>query len=185
MADMFDRIRKPLREPKEVLHDNIKNQTITAESIATAFQQLNELIPEFVYLTKNDRIVEKKPFVDDEIFKNRLPRTQHNLVNKVFERLTVLCIDGHLPNGSALWRCRCTCGNIKHTTTQNLLKGKVKSCGCLKANKGIKSIEKDKFISDMFASIRLKPHREPVEADTPKNDDIYEGFTDDSYDTPP
>ncbi len=44
-------------------------------------------------------------------------------------------------SGSALWECICLgtedrpCGNRKLVSTNNLMKGKVKSCGCLRPQK--------------------------------------------------
>lgn len=54
-----------------------------------------------------------------------------DLQGRTFGRLTVLRLSekrGH--NRSRLWRCRCACGNITYTSTEKLLKGKKKSCGC-------------------------------------------------------
>lgn len=55
-----------------------------------------------------------------------------NLVGKTFSRLTVeSATDRRTKSGSALWTCSCVCGNSKEVSTDNLMKGKVKSCGCL------------------------------------------------------
>lgn len=32
--------------------------------------------------------------------------------------------------GSAIWQCKCCCGNLKHVRAQHLISGGVKSCGC-------------------------------------------------------
>lgn len=64
--------------------------------------------------------------------KNHLPRK--NLTGQKFGRLTVLEIAAP-PNGRSqttfLWRCQCNCGNIIVTSTNNLTRGKARSCGCL------------------------------------------------------
>ena len=45
-------------------------------------------------------------------------------------------------SGSAIWACTCLgakgqpCGNLKEVSTDNLMKGKVKSCGCLLRSRG-------------------------------------------------
>lgn len=55
-----------------------------------------------------------------------------NLVGRRFWRLLVEEPTGkRTPSGSAIWSCRCACGNRKEVCTNNLMKGKVKSCGCL------------------------------------------------------
>lgn len=58
------------------------------------------------------------------------PRNKINLVGKVFTRLTVLEESGRSNSGHVLWRCLCECGKEVITTTSNLLKNQVKSCGC-------------------------------------------------------
>lgn len=58
-----------------------------------------------------------------------------DLTGCVFNRLTVLGRSGTSNNGSALWLCRCTCGNTKEATTAHLKGGYVQSCGCLNIEK--------------------------------------------------
>lgn len=36
-------------------------------------------------------------------------------------------------NGSAIWKCKCDCGNICYVTQDCLRKGDTKSCGCIKS----------------------------------------------------
>lgn len=55
-----------------------------------------------------------------------------DLANRTFDRLYVEGPTGRRnSSGSALWDCRCSCGNPKEVSTDALMKGKVKSCGCL------------------------------------------------------
>jgi hypothetical protein len=54
-----------------------------------------------------------------------------NLTGRVFGRLTVRGPTGRRSHGSALWDCLCSCGTPKEVSTNALMKGKVKSCGCL------------------------------------------------------
>lgn len=58
-----------------------------------------------------------------------------DLTGNVFSRWTVLEFAGTNPekNGSsALWVCRCKCGTQKIVRSADLVKGKSKSCGCLR-----------------------------------------------------
>ncbi len=55
-----------------------------------------------------------------------------DLSNRVFGKLTVIKKTGTNRNRSIVWKCLCTCGNIHLVTTQLLMSGGVKSCGCLK-----------------------------------------------------
>jgi hypothetical protein len=55
-----------------------------------------------------------------------------NLEGKAFYRLTVDSNTGRrTKSGSALWACTCVCGKPKEVSTDALMRGKVKSCGCL------------------------------------------------------
>lgn len=55
-----------------------------------------------------------------------------NLVNQVFNRLTVLeDSQQRTSSGSVLWKCQCECGNITLATGSELKNGHKKSCGCL------------------------------------------------------
>ena len=54
-----------------------------------------------------------------------------DLTGKVFDRLTVKYRSG-TKNRRPLWSCLCICGNSVDVGSQHLLRGNVKSCGCLK-----------------------------------------------------
>lgn len=41
---------------------------------------------------------------------------------------------------SVIWRCRCDCGNEVECETENLTRGKVRSCGCLQADQRKKNM---------------------------------------------
>lgn len=59
-------------------------------------------------------------------------RPAPDLCGKVFARLTVLYRHGTGANRSAMWKCRCACGNEAVVQASLLRGGKVKSCGCLR-----------------------------------------------------
>lgn len=54
-----------------------------------------------------------------------------DLVGKTFGRLKVLVRVSNCADGHSLWKCRCTCGNIKMARGSRLNLGRVSSCGCL------------------------------------------------------
>lgn len=55
-----------------------------------------------------------------------------NLTGRTFTRLFVRGPTGRrTSSGSAIWDCLCSCGTPKEANTNALMKGKVKSCGCL------------------------------------------------------
>lgn len=53
-----------------------------------------------------------------------------DLIGETFGKLTVLKREGRNKHGSALWLCRCECGNEKIVSSNSLGSG-LKSCGCL------------------------------------------------------
>lgn len=48
-------------------------------------------------------------------------------------KLTVIEATDLNKNGSAVWKCKCDCGNITYVTQNCLYKGDTKSCGCIKS----------------------------------------------------
>jgi hypothetical protein len=64
-----------------------------------------------------------------------------DLAGQYFERLWVLKRHGTRNNGRhVVWECLCLCGKITYQYSQKLLRGKVKSCGCLKKEKAAAGI---------------------------------------------
>ncbi|MBS4171915.1 hypothetical protein [Bacillus sp. FJAT-49736] len=58
----------------------------------------------------------------------------NDLTGQKFGRLTVVRRDTS-SNKTFLWVCKCECGNVKTVRSFDLRDGKVKSCGCLHAEK--------------------------------------------------
>ncbi len=55
-----------------------------------------------------------------------------DLTGRTFDRLTVKGPTGRRNrSGSAIWSCLCVCGATKEACSNALMRGKVKSCGCL------------------------------------------------------
>lgn len=55
-----------------------------------------------------------------------------NLLNKVFDRLTVLSRGPSNSYGHTRWNCKCSCGNELLVYAADLKLKKMRSCGCLK-----------------------------------------------------
>jgi len=53
-----------------------------------------------------------------------------DLTGQRFGKLTVLRKAPSQGDRRTRWECQCDCGNVYVTTSQNLRKGRVKSCGC-------------------------------------------------------
>lgn len=59
-----------------------------------------------------------------------------DLTGQRFGKLTALNpTDKRMDQGSVVWLCRCDCGNLKEVSARRLIRGKVKSCGCLSSPK--------------------------------------------------
>ncbi len=55
-----------------------------------------------------------------------------NLANRRFGRLQVLHEITNRPKGGALWQCQCDCGQTRPVRATLLLRGRTRSCGCLR-----------------------------------------------------
>lgn len=64
---------------------------------------------------------------------------KEDLTGKKFERLTVIKKDEDRKNH---WICKCDCGNIVSVLDFYLIHGKTKSCGCYRADRARKHLEK-------------------------------------------
>jgi hypothetical protein len=54
-----------------------------------------------------------------------------DLSGQVFGKLTAVTETTKRKNSFVVWLCECACGNSVEVTSNNLRKGKTKSCGCL------------------------------------------------------
>jgi len=63
--------------------------------------------------------------------------TPHNLVGRVFGRLTV--IERDTRSVKSKWHCLCECGNKKAVLQSNLVGKRTLSCGCLQKERAIAS----------------------------------------------
>lgn len=54
-----------------------------------------------------------------------------DLTNLKVGRLTAISKAGKSKTGRILWKCKCSCGNIKIVHGESLRNGNTKSCGCL------------------------------------------------------
>ena len=56
-----------------------------------------------------------------------------DLTGQTFNYLTVLELSNERDQaGTRMWKCRCKCGNITYTSSNKLISGDKKSCGCIK-----------------------------------------------------
>lgn len=70
---------------------------------------------------------------------------EKDLTGKKFERLTAIKKDEDRKNH---WICKCDCGNIVSVLDFYLIHGKTKSCGCYRADRAKKNIEKIRDITN-------------------------------------
>ena len=73
--------------------------------------------------------------------KQLMSNRNDSLQGKVFGKLLVLEPAGSNLYQKRLWKCQCSCGNIKYVTTGDLNSGHVFSCGCSNISKGELIIE--------------------------------------------
>ena len=64
-----------------------------------------------------------------------------DLTGMIFGRLTVLYRSGTNKDRHALWHCRCSCGNERDVSSNNLLNGNTHSCGCYRQELGSQNMQ--------------------------------------------
>lgn len=58
--------------------------------------------------------------------------SRKDLTGQRFGKLVVLSqTEKRVDNGSIVWKCKCDCGNFAEVSARRLIRGKVRSCGCL------------------------------------------------------
>lgn len=72
-------------------------------------------------------------------FNNTTKFKAKDITGETFRRLkTVRPTDKRASNGTVIWECKCECGNIKEISSGDLIRGAVKSCGCLGREMSVK-----------------------------------------------
>lgn len=59
-----------------------------------------------------------------------------DITGQKFSRLTVIAFAGRERDSHSRWLCRCDCGKIKVIDRNHIVRGKTRSCGCLKIRHG-------------------------------------------------
>lgn len=72
---------------------------------------------------------------------------RYDLTGRKFGRLTVVEVD-RVEKGCVFWKCQCDCGNSYVVKASYLLRGSVKSCGCLQKDITTKGTRANKWAYD-------------------------------------
>ena len=67
--------------------------------------------------------------------KQNREKRKKNLKGQKFGQLLVLEETDKRIDGSIIWKCLCECGTVYEASSRNLLRGDVKSCGCMTKKK--------------------------------------------------
>lgn len=70
-----------------------------------------------------------------DIMKEQGHKSVLDLTGQRFGRLTVIRLTDERIRKSAVWECKCDCGNTAFVTSKNLKSGTTRSCGCLRKKK--------------------------------------------------
>lgn len=57
---------------------------------------------------------------------------RNDLTSRIFGRLTVASFSSTTWDWKSKWECHCSCGNVVIVLSSDLLRGRTKSCGCLR-----------------------------------------------------
>ncbi len=74
-------------------------------------------------------------------------------VGQKFGKLKILSVYGYDLNRSAVFECICDCGNKKTITSDSLIRGRTRSCGCLVDEKNL--INAKKLIGTKFGYLKI------------------------------
>lgn len=84
-----------------------------------------------------------------------------NLIGQKFNLLTVISENGVDKFGRKTWLCKCDCGNESIVPSTSLVKGDVKSCGCLRGKNLITHNHSNERLHSIWKGIRRRcnnPH---------------------------
>ena len=80
-----------------------------------------------------------------------------DLTGKRFGKLVVLTLlDCRDSNGSACWKCKCDCGAFKVTNSDDLRRGNVSSCGCIRKKQLLKHGESGTRLYNIWCDIKKR-----------------------------
>lgn len=68
-----------------------------------------------------------------------------DITGQPFGLLKAIEPTGETGSSGAIWRCECRCGGEKNVGLQNLKRGKVKSCGCMKNGRKMEDLSDQEF----------------------------------------
>lgn len=68
-------------------------------------------------------------------------QNKKDLIGKRFGKLVVIEDSNKRKNNNVIWKCQCDCGNLTNANASDLVKGSIKSCGCIKKSWGEAEIE--------------------------------------------
>lgn len=80
----------------------------------------------------------------------------NNLTGKKFGKLTVVKRAGSTKYHCANWECLCDCGNKKIISSNHLLTGNTKSCGCLKLKHSYNKTKNGSRIYRIWANMKQR-----------------------------
>lgn len=72
-------------------------------------------------------------------------KNTNDLTGKTFGKLRVIEKTKKRSGSNTVWKCKCECGNICYVSSQSLINGKTKSCGCLHKSLFSKNLEGKTF----------------------------------------
>lgn len=75
------------------------------------------------------------------------------LEGKKFGRLTAVKIAKKRKGVAVAWKCRCDCGNEIDVTVEDLLAGKVTSCGCVERELNERIQSQQSFVANLWGSL--------------------------------
>ena len=122
-----ERTKEELIEENKRLHEKNKELKKKIRRLMYELEKLDKLKYE-----KTDVLVDEGEISGKYVPSSNGKRKVYVRVKEgeVYNKLTVMGFDS-VKNGHRYWWCRCECGGVKIVREDNIVNGKVKSCGCL------------------------------------------------------
>lgn len=108
-----------------------------------------------------------------------VPKSSEGFVGEIFNNVKVLSFDSYKvqPSGKkkAMFLCECHCGNTFKSLKDNIVKGKIKSCGCTRGNKSKENNVNtllERYVGKTFGNLTITSLRRR-EKMSPKRTNIF------------
>lgn len=134
--------------------DNINNKI----KILRKYYPIGDWDSIFKYFPNSNKTAIKGYANKHGIFVNKKNNlSEKNIAGLKFNMLTAVCFD-HKKLNTVFWKCKCDCGNETVVPIYSLVKGQIKSCGCLRHRNAVNAKDYTGMKFGMLTAVERLPH---------------------------